>query len=304
MASTDGRWPRAGRAHPAASPHAATRPQRDDRLLARLATANHLPPTALRTYLRAAPGQRTQTLLQRIAAASRQPPASLFHALVELQYLDTSPLTYRTTFPRAWNGHGVALPACQPCMASRGITATAIVFIPSHHQVCLHRGRWLGQRQLDLVNAPEIIQAHRQRRWIARRLGRHNANDGFGVAADIVGRWLRRGDLSALQHNRWEPRLTRLGETRRSLDFDDPMLLAATYPETVALGSILASPYWIAMAASGHAVDRNGFHQETARRLGVSNLGVLDQWDPLRRWQFDRRLEEAVRHTPQLGLAE
>jgi len=263
-----------------------------DSYIARLATANALPAKTLLTYLGATPGRRNQALLQRLATASRQPPASLFHALVEFQYLGTGTPSHQTAFPRAWNYHGVALPACQPCMATRGITTTVVIFIPSYQRVCRQHCRWLDRRQIDLVNAPEIVQAHRRHRWIARRHGRRNATNAYGDAAHIVDRWIRRGDPSRL-HQRWAHRLTSLAETRRVLDFDDPELLAAIYPETVALSSILSSRHWTSMATSDHAAQRERFYEETARRLDLPSVRPSDSYDPLFRWSDDLRLKQA-----------
>lgn len=175
-------------------------------------------------------------------------------------------------------------------MAARGITTIVVVFVPSYQRVCLQHCRWLDQRQIDLVDAPEIIQAHRRRRWIARRQGRRNAANAYGDAAHIVGRWLRRGDPAGL-HQRWAHRLTSLGETRQLLEFDDPVLLAATYPETVALSSILASPYWTSMTTSDHTGNRERFYEEAAWRLGIPSVHPSDSYDPLFRWSYHLRLE-------------
>jgi hypothetical protein len=65
------------------------------------------------------------------------------------------------------------------------------------------------------------------------------------------------------------------------LAFDEPVLLAATYPETIALSSILASPHWRAMAISNHDVNRDRFYEQTAQRLDISSVHPSDSWDPL-----------------------
>jgi hypothetical protein len=257
------------------------------------------------TYLDASPGRRTQALLPRLAVASQQPPTSLSHALVEFQYLDTRPRPRQGAFPRRWNEHGAALKACRLCMAARGITTSVEVFVPSYQRVCLRHRRWLDRSQVDLANAPEVLDAQRQHRWIFRRQGRRNAGYGYGDAEHIVGRWLRRLDHDGL-HRRWDDRLTRLGETRRVLEFDDPVLHAATYPETVVLGSILASPFWISMATSNHAVNRDRFYREAARRFGVPSVHPTDGYDPLFQWSVDLALQARgnVARTASMGQIE
>jgi hypothetical protein len=54
-----------------------------------------------------------------------------------------------------------------------------------------------------------------------------------------VDRWLHQYWSVPTLQDRWNQRLTDLGETRDSLGFGEPMLRAATYPETVELTSLL-----------------------------------------------------------------
>src|SRR4029453_1288439 len=102
-------------------------------------------------------------------------------------------------------------------------------------------------------------------------------------------RWLRRGNPQALHHRCWQPGLARLGETLQALEVHVPVLHAVTYPEIVALTGMLASPFWTAMANSDHAVNRDRFYRETARRLGVPSVDPTDSLDPLFQWTYDLR---------------
>jgi hypothetical protein len=254
-----------------------------DSYLARLAAANRIPPQGLLRHLQATPSHRDQALPQRLATASGYPEQSLIGALPELQYLRADRVDPRIYFPRQRNHYGVAHPACQPCMAARGITTPVHIFVGEHQRVCVRHRRWLDQRQFDLTTTPEIVHAHQRRRRLARR-HRSRMLVAYADAHHIVQRWLRTPYHLRVLHQRWDQRLTSLGETSNYLDFEDAALQAASYPETIALASVLASPYWVALAASRNTTHELWFYAEVAQRLDVSTCRPSSSYDPLHRW--------------------
>lgn len=262
-----------------------------DSYLHRLAAANGIPSEDLLAYLGATRTRRDRDLLERLAVASRQPQPSLLSALVELQYLGAGEARdWRFSYPRRWNRHGDALPACRQCMTARGITTQVVVFIPSYQRVCPRHRRWLGQyRQVDVTGAPEIVQAHRQQRRIARRHGADRTSAADHGAAYVIDRWLRRADPEGI-HQRWMQRLDRLEVTPNILAFGDARLQAVVYPERTVLTGVLASPYWTEVLAKNRVAGRDALYVEVARRLDidVGSVRIFGAREPIEQWLEDR----------------
>jgi hypothetical protein len=263
-----------------------------DSYLGRLAAANGIPSEDLLAYLGATRTRRDRGLLERLAVASRQPQPALLYALVELHHLGTGQEArdWRFSYPRRWNRHGHALPACRQCMAARGITSQVVVFIPFYQRVCPRHRRWLGQyQQVDVTGAAEIVQAHRQQRRIARRHGADRTSAADHGAAYVIDRWLRRSDPEGI-HQRWMQRLDRLEVTSNILAFGDARLQAVVYPERTVLTGVLASRYWTDVFARNRVAARDALYVEVARRLDVDvgSVRIFGAREPIEQWLEDR----------------
>ncbi|MFF7159163.1 hypothetical protein [Streptomyces sp. NPDC008139] len=108
---------------------------------------------------------------------------------------------------------------------------------------------------------PEILQADlRHRRLVCRRKAPFIALD-YLRARTITANWFRASEALALRQ-RWTRRLDTIAEDA----YGDPhrptegRIELATYPETVVLTGLFASPHWR---------ERDDLHTEAARRLAI-----------------------------------
>jgi hypothetical protein len=153
-------------------------------------------------------------------------------------------------------------PACRLCMARRGIHGLVVRNTLHHEGVCLRHQRWLhGGDQHHLDALPEILHADlRHRRLVRCRKAPFIALD-YLRARKIMANWFRASAPPTLRQ-RWARRLHAIAEDA----YGDPSrptedrIELATYPETVALTGLFASPHWR---------ERNDLHAEAARRLAV-----------------------------------
>jgi len=149
--------------------------------------------------------------------------------------------------------------------------------------------------QFDLAPLPEVVAAAHRLRRLTRLLGERRTEEAFQVALHITQRWAERRDFG---HHR-DQRLCMLGydPDRFWLAAWHPAILAATYPDTVTLTGLLASPYWLAVAASPAHIDHQRFYAEVARRLDLPDYQPCTGWDPLARW-IDRHAPQQDHERP------
>jgi hypothetical protein len=138
-------------------------------------------------------------------------------------------------------------------MARRGIHGLVVVRTTAQHSVCHQHRRWLyGSDQLDLERLPEIFQANRRHRRLARNLHAIPAALDHREGQRIVRDWFLTADQPELQQ-RWIRRLGLLPEdpygdpNRPSLE----RIELVTYPETVIVTGLIASGHWHADSAPG-----------------------------------------------------
>jgi len=245
--------------------------------LYRLAAANELHPADLRAHL-AGRQEHGPVTLETLAAATGRPRHALAWALPELR-----------------PGAGPALPGyarrtvCRRCAARRDSFPYAAVWQPAEICLCLSHRIWLGSAahprlrwQYDIGGLSEIIQAQRRHSRLARRRGRQAAVTAIAEASRITALWARHG----FYRDRRIPLIRELrGEvpiTGKLPSFDDVMAVV-TYPETVDLARILATPRWRSPAAAT-AGDLQQFEREVRSRTGIDYAGADSRYDPLFRW--------------------
>ena len=217
-------------------------PFRDETIssyLARLAAANRLTPAALRALLAGNHRKDTPVPLARLAAVTGLPPAALALAMPQICTPGELAGLHITNRPRArkdWS-----LIACRHCTAGHPVTRWAL----HDDLVCARHRRWISQDQAqpDLTTQPDILTAHRRHRRLIRRHGRDTVMRAFRDADYICIRWR----LDGIPDSSFDHRMEIFhGPGWRDRDDDDGIqtLDAATYPQSVALARLLASPHW------------------------------------------------------------
>ncbi len=243
----------------------------------RLAVANQVQPADLRVHL-AGRREHGPVGLDALAAATGRTRHALASALPELRP-GTDP---------ALAGY-VRRTVCWRCAARRGQYPYAAVWQPAETCVCLPHRIWLGsaaqprlRRQYNVDGLTEIIQAQGKHLRLARLRGRQAAITAFAEASRITALWARHG----FYRDRRVPLIRDLrGEvplTGKLPSWDD-VTAAVTYPETVDLARLLATPRWRSPAAAT-AGDLQQFEQEVRSRTGIEYTGVDSRYDPLFGW--------------------
>ncbi|QFR02279.1 DNA-binding protein [Streptomyces phaeolivaceus] len=194
----------------------------------------------------------------RVAALCRVPQVGLRRALPA--WTREEPLGPSKERPAARLYNGVETvaawgPACPGCVAARtGRVAPARVYLAAHQRVCPRHRCWLmnvpgsGGRVVGLAVCPEVVQAQADHRRLLRRSP--VAGSAFEVAEAVTAWWWAQ---------EWpEERLWPMRLDAAMPAGEDPQrwrILArdlVTYPETVALATLLASRAWrLRVAADG-----------------------------------------------------
>jgi hypothetical protein len=233
--------------------------------------------------------------LGRLAAVTGMPWRSLACAMPQIctpAELAGLPITSR---PRARDGWSFA--ACRPCTAGQPVTRWAL-----HDDVvcCRHR-RWISKdhQQPDLTAQPEILRARRRHRRLIRRHGRDPVMRAFRDARRICIGWR----LDGLPDPGFGCRMEIFcgpGWKDRD-DWAAQASDAATYPQSVALARLLASPYWRARILGSHWAGHDEFTAELRRTVTPDYT-----WDyrPSTRWRRNREdpLLEWRLHTRRLAF--
>lgn len=256
----------------------------------RLARANELHPSDLRAHLA---GRREQgpVTLDALAAATGRPRNALAWALPEI----------RPGACRALPGY-VRRTVCWRCAARRDSFPHASVWQPAEICLCPSHRIWLGSAahprlrwQYDVAGLPEIIQAHGRHSRLARRHGRRAAIAAIAEASRITALWARHG----LYRDRRVPLIRELrGEVPLTgkLPPGDDVTAVVTYPETVDLARVLATPRWRSPSAAADD-DLQQFEREVRSRTGIWYEWQDTRYDPLFRW-FQKHREAFSRSSP------
>lgn len=154
--------------------------------------------------------------------------------------------------------------------------------------VCHRHQRWLNPAglavgQISVASCPEVLQAQRWHRNLICRSGRQRVLAAYEFSFNRCQQWFSAG-------YRFPTTLTRLERLDRAAgrpsSMADPQLLAALYPNVIALTAILASPHWRGVGRSTDADDRWKFHQRIIIEVtdGQTPIGPRDN---LRNWIYD-----------------
>ena len=219
----------------------------------------------------------------RFAALSRVPPEHLHRALPAWSRLE--PQGHHDAGPAAtFYSIGSLAPtaaACVNCTAARtGRAEPARLYTAVHQHICARHQLWLPDTRqtgpgsaigwVSLTGLPEVVRAHQRHAVLLRR--RHDAADAYPVAQAVITAWW---DADRFQESLWPQRLERLHTANRRLPLPRPVVRdVVTYPETVTLAGLLASPHWqqqVRADAGKHRphspTDVPAFTGELARRL-------------------------------------
>lgn len=240
----------------------------------------------------------------RFAALSRVPPEHLRRALPAwtrfepVGRYDTGPAV---TFYSAGSLSPTGT-ACTRCTAARtGRIDPARLYMAAHQRLCVRHQMWLpgtqdvadqnsGRSQLSLAQLPETVQALGRHKALLRR--REHAADAYPVAQAIIATWW---DAAWPEETAWARRLDSLARANPAAELSSPAARdAVTYPDTVTLAGLLASPFWQhqVLADTGRhrphvPADTPSFIRELALRLqrpwladvlADSDSGPLTAW--------------------------
>lgn len=261
--------------------------------LYRLAVANQLHPDNLRTHL-AGTRHRTPITLDNLAAATGRSPHSLSYALPEL-------------CPATAPGADAPLPAhvrrtiCWRCAARRGAFPFAVTWQRAEVTLCPAHRIWLGEHvrahhsgQYDVADLPDIVHAQRRHYRLARHRGRQTTADAFAEAAHITALWARHGfhsDRRKLLIHAFPGRHPLTGR----LPSGDPLTPVVTYPETVDLARVLATPRWRHPTSRATKQKIRQFRRDINHHLAIRYYPEQSAYDPLFRW-FQKRHD--LSHAP------
>ena len=254
------------------------RPLRDEALssyISRLAAANHLPYRVVLDLLwQHRPGTAADPLgrVRCFAAVTSLDPAAAMMALPELRTGLPSPGRPLPLAGRPVPHLARRAPPCRYCAAAHGAGTGTQVFASAENNVCQAHQTWIGPgnsddaRQPGLRGCPAITAAQTRHYRLIRRHGRRETFKAFLDGREIwtTLEWLHGYDTERDQRIR---QLHHPGTSPGDLDYDDPLHHAATYPETIALTAILASPHWRKTALARDPADREPFHAEFTRRV-------------------------------------
>ncbi len=235
--------------------------------LHRLAMANQLQPGDLRAHLTGT-RQPSPVTLDGLAAATGRSPHCLSYALPELR-------------PGTTPGADPVPPAhvrrtiCWRCAARRGDSRFATVWQPAEVNICSSHLIWLGSAvrahrsgQHYVGDLPEILRAQRRHCRLARCRGRQTTADAFAEAAHITTLWAYHGF-----HTDRRIRLIRAFPGRVPLTGilqpGDPIMPIVTYPETVDLARVLATPRWRNPTAPASRNQLRQFQCDIDQHVGI-----------------------------------
>lgn len=269
-------------------------PFRDETItsyLHRLAGPNHIDPAALRALLAGSDRKDAPVPLGRLAAVAGIPCRPLAYAMPQICTAGELSALHLRHRPRARPGW--AFPACRPCAAGQPVTWWAL----HDDVVCYRHRRWISKdhEQPGLTRQPEILHAHRRHRRLIRRHGRDPVMRALRDAQHICIGWR----LNGLR----DPGFDRRMEIFCGPGWDGPgewapqAYDAATYPQSVAMARLLASPYWRERILGTSWAGHDEFTAELRRTVAPGytwgnyprTRWRRDRDDPLLEWRLDTR---------------
>jgi hypothetical protein len=222
-----------------------------DSYLLRIANANHLHPLDVRSMITGRSRHESKPSpipAHRLAQLTGITERTLSLALPELAAATDQPLPLGgRPSPEA----AVTRPACLRCIGGRPAAPWDAPQVWSLHEdaICCISHRCLyGQPSRSLTLVPEVFLANRRHKRLIRRYGRESVRAAFNDAS----RFTRQFPAAVLA---FEARMDALYGPDWQFRQDDPRHVVATYPETVELTRMFASPYWNHLILDGHMPD-------------------------------------------------
>ncbi|GAA3000010.1 hypothetical protein GCM10020229_10370 [Kitasatospora albolonga] len=179
--------------------------------------------------------------LERLAVMAGRSIAELQHALPNLRPRRLLAAGDGPAWDWPWDASGSYLVrVCELCARVKGTTLDAYLASEATWQVCARHGRWLDNRRepgtgaIALAALPEVIEAHRQRLLMERRLGA-GGRAAFADAYALLSCWW---NLPSLRSPAWHTRRLALGPAGHDHLRVAPLLF---YPEAVRLAQALAA---------------------------------------------------------------
>ncbi len=237
--------------------------------LARLATLHGLDYDELWQQISVSPrpgGNRREPVADRLSHLTGRSPEHLAAALPELR--DPAP-DWRIFRHEPQLG----CPAC----AARHPGGPVTLLLPHHRYVCTRHRYWIGppdcawpSPRLDTL--PDVVAAQRRHLRLMHRRGWAAAYDAVLTGFMICGWvWDRQHYVAGFFDQgiwqRWADRADILIPPGTAMTtFSASKIFAATYPEAVAIASLIGSPPWRALAA-GSIAEQRRFADEISSRL-------------------------------------
>ena len=240
----------------------------------RLAHANHLQPQDLRSYL--VGRQHADPRPDWLATASGYPLQVLHARLKGLAADERDPTRQRRR----------SRPACQLCMARRGVHQQVYCWLPEYMTVCRRHQRWIGpparawEDQQSLAARPRVIAAARTHGRLCHisTTAEHDLRDG----QRIVKWWARQ----------------RIVLDARS-DIDTLEAHISAYPQVITLAQILGAYRRRLWHYDGKAVTLartiHDLHNEIAHQLNIRHPHA--EMHPIEGWIYDQRIVARTRIT-------
>lgn len=178
--------------------------------------------------------------LQRLAVMSGRQVPELQFALPNLRGHRLLPEQGGPAWDWPWDARGCFLVrVCEVCARVKGTGLLAYLAADAPWDVCLAHRRWLNNRRepgtaaISLGGLPEVVEAHRQRLLLERRLGA-GGRALFADAYAIVSLWW---NVRALNAPVWRERRLALGRAGHDGLRVAPLVF---YPEAVCMAQALA----------------------------------------------------------------
>ncbi|WP_143681370.1 hypothetical protein [Streptomyces sp. 2R] len=247
-----------------------------------MATANHISLLLLHEQLDNADWipSGNLSLLDCISALSGQPRERLLRALPDLQPSGNALKPASLMLVQAgWTPQE----ACTWCTKAKGVVMPVRHWVPVGTKLCLKHGRWTADRakQFDIGSLPDVLQAQRRYHRLVLHHGWKAGVLAIREASELGWRWW---DNYADEHP-WRHRLTVCCGPQWNGYENDPRIVACTYPETVALAELLASPQLRRLPFTGEEADMQRFITEIRIRAAPSYVhDDSDRRHPLVRW--------------------
>jgi hypothetical protein len=266
----------------------------------RLAVHNYLAPGDLLNHLKEFDRRLPypSIALDSLAAITGLPERSLAYALPETRSPTAAYGLREQVGPTTVGGLNRQRPLCRLCAATKGISATVMVWACCHRNVCLRHNLWVGQGvqdyqdQLDVADLPEIPQAQVEHRKLIRRFSQARVEFFYADACEIE-QWASRNICTVARSN---DRRNRLLARERRATLPWPYHYATQYPETVRILGVISSPFWHQLAISGDISQRKRFYDEIDRKVDVGVPAGRNR--RLTDWiQEQRRARQLIPHT-------